>query len=168
MDGTSTALVLFLQDVQVPESTNALGLILATIIGPVVSFVTSWLKERTWPDGLKVLATAGVSVVFAILVSLVEGRLVGDGWGMTRDEFLANLGVVFMSATAFYHSYFKNGSRDEKLTDGGPVAWARGDTPDEAWPEHSEPYSVKRTSKIYTDRPPSSAMGAWGEELDDG
>jgi hypothetical protein len=90
------------------------------LVGPVVSALVSWMKGRNLPDGVKVLILLTVSLAFGGLITWSEGKLDGVAW--TRESLLSNLGLIFISATAFYHTYFKNTESETKLERNGPLA----------------------------------------------
>lgn len=83
--------------------------LISVILGVIVPFVTSLLKNCDWSRETKTLLAGAVSAVFAV------GGLVATG-DLTLVNFGTNLPIVFASATAFYNLYFKDTTTDKKLS----------------------------------------------------
>lgn len=86
-------------------------IVLSGLLGFLVTPLVSWLKNSTWPRWAKVTLAGVVSLVAALLSLLQDGKLGDASW----KAILANLGVVFGVATAFYNVHFGDTSLNATL-----------------------------------------------------
>ncbi len=86
-------------------------IILSGILGFFVVPVVSFLKRSTWPTWAKVGLSAVVSLVAALISLLQDGSLGDASW----KTIVANLGVVFAVAAAFYKLNFEDTALNAKL-----------------------------------------------------
>ena len=84
--------------------------VLSMILGFVVPFVTSFLKDSNWSLPVKTLLCGAVSAVAAAASLLMTGEV-------TWANFAVNLPIVFASATAFYNLKFKDSLINKKLSE---------------------------------------------------
>lgn len=75
--------------------------LVSIVMGFVVMYVTSYLKNCDWAIQNKTLLAGAVSVVGAAAALFATGDV-------TWAEFGTSLPIVFASATAFYNLHFKD------------------------------------------------------------
>jgi hypothetical protein len=86
-------------------------IVLSGLLGFLVPPLVSWLKNVNWPRWARVTLAGVVSLVVALLSLLQDGKLGDASW----KTILANLGVVFGVATAFYNIHFSDTSLNATL-----------------------------------------------------
>ena len=83
------------------------GLVASGIIGFLLPPVITLLKGIGWPKPAKIALAATISLVLAIVVTLVEGSLdVG---------VLANWGIIFAAASTSYTALMEGGAVETVL-----------------------------------------------------
>ncbi len=86
-------------------------IVLSGILGFFVPPVVSFLKNSKWPSWLKVGLSVVVSGVVAVLSLVQDGSLTEVSW----TQIVANVGVAFAVATAFYNAKFQDTAVNAKL-----------------------------------------------------
>jgi hypothetical protein len=77
-------------------------IILSGLLGFIVPPIVAFLQRSSWPKWAKVGLAGVVSLAVAFLSLLQDGKLGDASWKV----IVANLGVVFTVATAFYKLHF--------------------------------------------------------------
>jgi hypothetical protein len=92
------------------SSTEVASLLAAVVLwAPASVFVTQAIKRASWPDGAKAVLAVVCAALVGVAGSYVSGALLGvvHGWGsLTSEQVIAYAGVVYASATVWYHTYF--------------------------------------------------------------
>lgn len=82
--------------------------LLSIVLGFVVTYVTSFLKDCAWKVEYKTLLAGVISAGAAVLSLVVTGDV---SWA----NFGTSLPIVFATATAFYNLHFKDTTTQKSL-----------------------------------------------------
>lgn len=86
-------------------------IVLSGLLGFLVPPVVSFLKNAGWPKWAKVSLSVVVSVLFAIISLVQDGKLTDASW----KQIAANIAAVVGVAQLFYVNYFGNTQVNQKL-----------------------------------------------------
>ena len=84
----------------------------AVAVGIVIPFLVSFLKDVTWSAKSKQALSLVISLAAAGAIAVFDG-------GVTATTLVANLGVIFTTAQAFYIQYFESTKVNMKLEESG-------------------------------------------------
>lgn len=85
---------------------------ISTIIGFIVPFVVSWIKNEKWSFGKKVLVVWVVSFILAFLNTLFSNKL-----AFSWDKLLVDLAIVIGVSQSFYAMLYEK-VFEEKVQEG--------------------------------------------------
>lgn len=85
----------------------------AVIVGVVMPFIISTLKNAAWPKQAKFALALGLSLVGGGLTAYFGGQLV-----FSWERALVDAAIVFTAAQAFYKLWIEDSQVDRLLTEG--------------------------------------------------
>lgn len=98
---------------------QVLDLVINLLVGNLVPFLISYIKDTRWSDRQKMLLAIGVSVVIGILSSLLTNGLILHR-EMSLDDWMANILAVYGGATAAYKLWMQKTETNTTLEQIGP------------------------------------------------
>lgn len=87
----------------------------AALLGVVMPFVISFLKDVTWSTQAKHAVSLAVSAVAAVGITAIDNGVDLANW----QNFVANLGIIFTVSNVVYRQYFENTALNLKVENVG-------------------------------------------------